>query len=48
MKQLLQTQMLPYLVAGPAAISVAVDRASRVMAELSTVQGLIQGQRKAS
>lgn len=42
--QLLQNQMLPYLIAGPAAVSVAVDRASRVMAELSTVQGLIQGQ----
>ena len=44
MKQLLQNQVLPYLIAGPAAVSVAVDRASRVMAELSTVKGLIQGQ----
>lgn len=47
-KQLLQNQMLPYLIAGAAAVSVAVDRASRVMAELSTVQGLIQGQCNAS
>ena len=48
MKQLLQSQMLPYLIAGPAAVSVAVDRGSRVMTELSTVQGLIQGQCEAS
>lgn len=43
LKQLLQHQMLPYLIAGPAAVAVAVDRASRVLAELSTVEGLIQG-----
>ena len=43
LKQLLQHQMLPYLIAGPADVAVAVDRASRVLAEISTVEGLIQG-----
>lgn len=46
--QLLQKQMLPYLIAGPAAVSVAVDRASRVLDELSTVGGLIQGRCRVS
>lgn len=43
LNQLLQKQLLPYLRAGAAAVLLAVDRASRVMAELTSVKGLIQG-----
>ena len=43
LNQLMLKQMLPYLRAGAAAVPVAVDRAGRVMAELSSIKGLIQG-----
>lgn len=41
--QLVQKQLLPYLRAGAASVPVAVDRASRVMKEVTSVKGLTQG-----
>ena len=41
--QLMQKQLLPYLRAGAAEVPVAVDRATRVLKAVSSVEGLTQG-----
>ncbi len=42
--QLMQKQLLPYLRAGAAAVPVAVDRAARVLSDITRVKGLTQGE----
>lgn len=44
--QLMQKQLLPYLRAGAASVPVAVDRASRVLADIARLKGLTQGSAK--
>ena len=44
--QLMQKQLLPYLRAGAASVPVAVDRASRVLADIAQLKGLTQGENK--